>query len=73
MVAQSKSYFVPVIAALGYEFIHFGAKHSNNSIVKILLIPGLWVQAFTTREPDDEQLKVGHNGNENGGRSPIKK
>ena len=50
---------VPVIAALGYEFIYFGANHADNPIIKILLTPGLWVQALTTREPDDEQLKVG--------------
>jgi uncharacterized protein YqhQ len=55
----SRIVLVPVIAALSYEFIHFGANHTNNIIIKILLTPGLWLQALTTREPDDEQLKVG--------------
>ena len=55
----SRIVLVPVIAALGYEFIYFGANHADNPIIKILLTPGLWVQALTTREPDDEQLKVG--------------
>ena len=55
----SRVVLVPVIAALGYEFIHFGANHTSNIIIKILLKPGLWLQALTTREPDDEQLKVG--------------
>ena len=55
----SRVVLVPVIAALSYEFIHFGANHVNNIIIKILLKPGLWLQALTTREPDDEQLKVG--------------
>ena len=55
----SRVLLVPVIAALGYEFIYFGANHASNPIIKILLTPGLWVQALTTREPDDEQLKVG--------------
>lgn len=55
----SRVLLVPVIAALGYEFIYFGANHANNPIIKILLTPGLWVQALTTREPDDEQLKIG--------------
>jgi len=55
----SRILLVPVIAALGYEFIHFGANHTNNILIKILLTPGLWIQALTTREPNDEQLKVG--------------
>jgi uncharacterized protein YqhQ len=59
LIVLSRIVLVPVIAALSYEFIHFGANHVNNIIVKILLKPGLWLQALTTREPDDEQLKVG--------------
>ena len=59
LVVLSRIIMVPVIAALGYEFIHFGANHADNVIIKILLAPGLWLQALTTREPDEEQLKVG--------------
>ena len=59
IMVLSRIVLVPVIAALGYEFIHFGANHTDNIIIKILLAPGLWLQALTTREPDDEQLKVG--------------
>ena len=59
LIVLSRIVLVPVIAALGYEFIHFGANHVDNIIIKILLAPGLWLQSMTTREPDDEQLKVG--------------
>jgi hypothetical protein len=59
LVVLSRIILVPVIAALGYEFIHFGANHADNVIIKILLAPGLWLQALTTREPDEEQFKVG--------------
>lgn len=59
LLVLSRIVLVPVIAALGYEFIHFGANHADNPIMKILLTPGLWLQSMTTREPDDEQLKVG--------------
>lgn len=59
IMVLSRILLVPVIAALGYEFIHFGANHTNNIIIRILLTPGLWLQALTTREPNDEQLKVG--------------
>jgi hypothetical protein len=49
---------VPVIAALGYEVIYFGARHTNNIFVKIILAPGMWVQSLTTRHPDEGQLEV---------------
>ncbi|MDD5289098.1 MAG: DUF1385 domain-containing protein [Dehalococcoidales bacterium] len=55
----SRIVLVPVIAALGYEFIHFGANHVKNIIIRILLAPGMWLQALTTSEPDDKQLEVG--------------
>ncbi len=49
---------LPVIMGLGYEVIHFGAKHANNWLMKIVLSPGLLLQAMTTGEPDDKQIEV---------------
>jgi len=49
---------IPVIAALGYEIIYFGAAHSNNAVVRAIMAPGLLLQSLTTREPDDSQLEV---------------
>mgnify|MGYP001450415754 CR=1 FL=1 len=49
---------IPVIAALSYEVTYFGANHSKNVLVRAILAPGLWLQALTTREPDDSQLEV---------------
>ena len=49
---------IPIIAALGYEVIYFGARHINNRFVRAVLTPGLWLQALTTKEPDDGQLEV---------------
>jgi uncharacterized protein YqhQ len=57
MVA-SRILLLPVIAALGYEFIYFTSRHCDNLLMKILLTPGLWLQSLTTREPDDQQLEV---------------
>jgi len=54
----SRVVLIPVIAAVGYEFIRFGASHVNNPIVKRLLSPGLALQSMTTREPDDRQLEA---------------
>ena len=58
LMIVSRIVLVPVIAALGYEVIYFGARHTNNILIKIILAPGMWVQSFTTREPDESQLEV---------------
>jgi uncharacterized protein YqhQ len=54
----SRILLLPVIAALGYEFIYFTSRHADNIFMKVLLTPGLWLQALTTHEPDDKQLEV---------------
>ena len=54
----SRIILIPVIAALGYEIMKFGASHTKNIIIQILLAPGLILQAMTTREPDDSQLEA---------------
>ncbi len=55
----SRIVLIPVIASLGYEFIRFEANFSHNRLVHWLMLPGLWLQAMTTRRPDDSQLEVG--------------
>ncbi|MBI2832414.1 MAG: DUF1385 domain-containing protein [Chloroflexi bacterium] len=50
---------IPVIAAIGYEVIYFGARHADSALVRALLSPGMWLQGMTTREPDEGQLEVG--------------
>jgi hypothetical protein len=49
---------IPVIAALSYEVIYFGNKHMDNPVVRAILMPGLWLQSLTTRQPADSQLEV---------------
>jgi len=58
LMVLSRIILIPVIAALAYEVIHFGAKHAENGLVRAILAPGLWLQSLTTREPDDSQLEV---------------
>jgi hypothetical protein len=58
LMVLSRILLVPVIAALGYEVIYFGGRHASNRFVRIIMAPGLWLQALTTREPDDGQLEV---------------
>jgi len=58
LMVLSRILLIPVIAALGYEVTYFGANHTSNALVRIIIAPGLWLQALTTREPDDGQLEV---------------
>lgn len=51
-----KILFLPVVAGLGYELLKFTAK--ENTLVRLLRQPGLWLQRITTAEPDDAQLEV---------------
>jgi len=54
----SRILMLPVIAALSYELIKFEAAYSHNRLVHWLLMPGLWLQTLTTRQPNDQQLEV---------------
>ncbi|HXZ30324.1 MAG TPA: DUF1385 domain-containing protein, partial [Dehalococcoidia bacterium] len=54
----SRIALIPVIAVISYEIMKFGASHIQNPIVRILLAPGLLLQAITTREPDDSQIEA---------------
>lgn len=48
---------VPVIAGVSYEFIRL-AGNTNNLIIRILSLPGMWLQSLTTKEPDDDMIEV---------------
>lgn len=58
LMIVSRIVLLPVIMALGYEVIYFGAKHADNRLMKIVLAPGLFLQSLTTAEPDDSQIEV---------------
>lgn len=53
----SRLLLLPVIAGLSYELLRWAGK-SDNIVVKVLSIPGLYLQKITTKEPDDSQLEV---------------
>ncbi|HHW24182.1 MAG TPA: DUF1385 domain-containing protein [Bacillota bacterium] len=53
----TKLIFLPLLVALGYEFIRYAGRH-DNALVRALSAPGLWMQRLTTREPDERQIEV---------------
>ena len=48
---------IPIVAGISYEIIRFLGKY-NNKFTKIVAYPGMMLQKFTTKEPDDSQLEV---------------
>ncbi len=49
---------VPVIAAVSYEILKFGAARRETGLWRILFLPGIWVQKITTKQPDDSMIEV---------------
>jgi uncharacterized protein YqhQ len=58
VMIASRILLIPVIAAVGYEILKFGARHRANPVVKVLLYPGLLVQKITTKQPTDDMIEV---------------
>jgi uncharacterized protein YqhQ len=54
----SRLLLIPVIAGLAYEALRFTARYQDHPLVNILAQPNLELQAFTTRQPTDDQIEV---------------
>ena len=49
---------LPLIVGVSYEFNRWAGRH-DGPVTRILTAPGLWLQNFTTFEPDDSMIEVG--------------
>ena len=49
---------IPVIAAVGYEILRWGARHRGNPLVRAIMYPGILVQMITTKQPTDDMVEV---------------
>ena len=49
---------LPAIVGISFEFNRYVGRH-DGPITRILTAPGLWMQNFTTFEPDDSMIEVG--------------
>lgn len=54
----SRILLLPIIAAIGYELIHFAADRTENIVIKAIMRPSLALQSLTTRQPDAQQVEV---------------
>jgi len=52
----SRLALLPLVAGVAYEGIRFSAR--PGVLARVLARPGMWLQGFTTREPDDSQIEV---------------
>ncbi|MFQ5864687.1 MAG: DUF1385 domain-containing protein [bacterium] len=50
--------FIPLIGGLSYEMIRLSDNRANSNFWKAFILPGLWLQKLTTKEPDESQLEV---------------
>lgn len=48
---------VPVVAGIAYEILRLAGRYDNR-LTRAVSAPGLWLQRFTTAEPDDGMLEV---------------
>ncbi|WP_196594815.1 DUF1385 domain-containing protein [Pectinatus sottacetonis] len=53
----SRVILLPVVAGVSYEIIRFSSK-SKNPLIHIAILPGLWLQRLTTKEPDASMIEV---------------
>ena len=51
-----EQFAIPVVGVT-YEFNRFVGRH-DNAVTRVLSAPGMWLQNFTTNEPDDSMLEV---------------
>jgi uncharacterized protein YqhQ len=58
VMIASRIILIPVIAAVGYEILKFGARHRGNPLVRAVMYPGILVQMITTRQPTDDMIEV---------------
>ncbi|MBN2654345.1 MAG: DUF1385 domain-containing protein [Nitrospirae bacterium] len=49
---------IPLIAGVSYEALKLSAKKGDNFLMKMISVPGMFLQRLTAREPDDSQIEV---------------
>ncbi len=49
---------IPFIAGVSYEIIKLTSRKRNSRFMQLVMLPGLWLQRLTTREPSEDQIQV---------------
>ena len=48
---------LPLVVGVTYEFNRWVGRH-DNALTRLLSAPGMWLQNFTTYEPEDGMIEV---------------
>jgi uncharacterized protein YqhQ len=54
----SRFALIPILAAVGYEILRFGARFRHVPVVRGIMFPGILVQMITTKRPTDDMIEV---------------
>ena len=54
----SRLLLLPLVVGITYEINRYVGRH-DNAVTRFMTAPGLWLQNFTTNEPDDSMIEVG--------------
>ncbi len=46
------------VAAASYEVLKLGARNERNPLMRLIVVPGLFLQRITTRRPEEPMLEV---------------
>ena len=49
---------IPIIAGIAYEVLKLGGRHTEHPLVHLIVVPGLALQALTTRYPEPDMIEV---------------
>ena len=52
-----KLLLLPIVVGITYEINRWAGRH-DNGFTRVLTAPGMWMQNFTTNEPDDSMIEV---------------
>jgi uncharacterized protein YqhQ len=58
LMVASRFVGIPLLAAVGYEVLKFGARFRHNPLVRVIMYPGILVQMITTKRPSDDMIEV---------------
>ena len=53
-----KLLLLPLVVSITYEINRWAGRH-DNAVTRVLTAPGMWMQNFTTNEPDDSMIEIG--------------
>ena len=58
IMSAFKLLLLPVVVGVTYEINRWAGRHDNR-FTRLITAPGMWMQNFTTNEPDDSMIEVG--------------